>query len=333
MTQIGEPLAIGEVDVDQVECPFDHDEEEPPTVENDLIGKGSTLASRMKSAKGTHLYAKIKDRYKVKSILNPKHISGHPFFKKNKIVKLDFKDGKKTIVHRYPVSCAAHHCIPAQESLKESALLAYMCKQREDEPLKDGSFSSGLVWSDVGYDVNGSQNGIYLPGSYAVGGGRGGMDVWGNNEDGDEDEPEDGEDMIADPDSNELEGPLYVVSQENRKWQYVKQAVKLCPGQFHDRHVDYSNRVLEVLEKIFENYDYLNTEKIDNLSCQKCKERKKKIKKSGIPTPYGLVERLNKVSDKFKNCLNGTTWRRNIYTSGWGDAYMDAVKSKNPAVS
>src|SRR5687767_8439342 len=137
MTQVGEPIKIGAIDEDERKCPFDHDEEEPPAVENDLVGKGSTLARRMKSAKGTHLYAKIKDDYRVDPILNPKHISDHPFFEKKEIVKIEVKDGKKTIVYEYPVTCAAHHCIPAQESLKESPLLAYMCKQGQPESLND----------------------------------------------------------------------------------------------------------------------------------------------------------------------------------------------------
>ena len=156
------------------------------------------------------------------------------------------------------------------------------------------------------------------------------MRVWTNNEDGDEDAPENAEDLIPDPESNLLTGELNEISSENRKWLYVSRAVELCPGQFHDRHVDFSLFVQSVLKKIFVNYENLYNEKILGSKCPKCKEKSEKIKELGIPTPFGLVTRLNKVSDKLKNCLNGTTWRLNIFTSKWGQAYMEAVRAGKP---
>jgi hypothetical protein len=328
MCEIGESLKVGEVDEDEIECPFDH-ELQPPKVDNDVIGVGGTLARRMKSAVGTYMYDKYKE--KVDPILNPRHRPDHRFYNKAKVVKIEEDENGTVHVHQYPVTCAAHHCIPAQESLKESPLLTFMVKKGTEESLNDGSYSSGSVWADVGYDVNGSQNGIYLPGSYAVGGGRGGMGVWANNEDGDEDAPDEPDDLVPDAESNLLTGDLNEISFDNRKWLYVSQAVDLCPGQFHDRHLDYSQFVQSVLRKIFVNYKSLYKEKIVDSKCPKCKERADKIKELGIPTPFGLVTRLNKVSDKFKNCLNGTTWRRNIFTSKWGQAYMEEVRKGNPA--
>src|SRR5690606_15258873 len=206
-----------------------------------------------------------------------------------------------------------------------------MVKKGDSEPLKDASYGKGLVWSDVGYDVNGSQNGVFLPGSYAVGGGRGGMGVWASTDDGDEDGPEDATDSVPDPASNELTGGLYEISAANRKWQYVKQAVRLCPGQFHDRHVDYSQFVQSVLKKIFENYRALYMSSVFRSECSKCKERADKIKEHGVPTPYGLVARLNGAGARMKGLLNGGTWGLNVYTSGWGKAYMQAVKDGNAA--
>jgi hypothetical protein len=328
MTQVGELVKVGAIDEDDTDCPFDHEAPKPPNVENDLVGVGGTLARRLKGAKGTHLYAKIKDDFPVGPILNPKHRSGHPFSKKD-VVAIKVKDGKKEYTHKYPVTCAAHHCIPAQEALKESPLLAYMVKKGEKEELKDDTYTGSIVWSDVGYDVNGSENGIYLPGSYAVGGGRGGMGVWGPTDDEDEDEPEDPEDLIPDPRSNELTGTMYEVDDDNRCWQYVRQAMRLCPGQFHDRHEDYSIFVQGVLKKIFTNYEALNRKKIDDTKCKKCKDRKDLIKKHGVPTPYGMVARLSVVSDRLKGFLNGSTWRINVYTSMWARAYMETVKKKS----
>ncbi len=334
MSQIGEPVLPGMLDPDEEKCPFDHTEVKPPTVDNDLIGVGTKLANKLKSAQGTLLYDPIKMNYPVAKVMNPKDDSAHAFYQKKKVVKIEASEGTKKYEHFYPVTCAAHHLIPAQESLKESRLLAYMCKKGDTEKLKGKDYTKGLVWSDLGYDVNGSQNGVFLPGSYAVGGGRGGMKVWtggdmsdeadwAENDDTDEDKPE--EDVQAtDATSNLLTGPLNVISDHNRKWQYVKQSVEKCPGQFHDRHVDYSTKVVQgVLKKMFENYESLNTEMIDNEKCPDCKKRKEDIQKFGIPTPYGLAVRLNKASDKLKNYLNGTTWRINVFTSKWGQAFME----------
>jgi hypothetical protein len=331
MSELGEAVAVGIIDEDEVECPFDHSDE-PPTVENDLIGVGTKLAQKMKSGKGTFKYDKYAEAFSP--VLNPKDRPDHPFVKKAKCVKIVVEDESGTKhEHLYPVSCAAHHCIPAQESLKESPLLAYMCKKGAGEPLKGGSYTAGVVWADVGYDVNGGHNGIFLPGSYAVSGRSG---FWTGKDDGDEDTSEDGPmDAVADvagADSPMLTGALNEVSFSNRKWLYVNQAVHKCPGQFHDRHVDYSTFVQSVLAKIHANYAQLEQQKIYEGKCPDCKKKADKAKELGAPTPFGLVSRLNKVSSRFMTFLNGNTWRMNIYTSKWGRAYMEARVANNTAV-
>src|SRR4051812_17526935 len=204
MTQVGEMVDVGVIQVEDVACPFDHESPKPPTVENRLIGVGSTLARRMKNQEGTHLYSRIKADYPVDPMPNPRDVSGHPFEGKKDVVTVydDFAT-KGKLVGRYPVTCAAHHCIPAQESLKDSPLLAYMVKKSDTEDLKDKKYKGTIVWSDVGYDVNGSENGFFLPGSYAVGGGRGGLGIWAPTDDEDDDKPEDAADMVAAPDSDE----------------------------------------------------------------------------------------------------------------------------------
>jgi hypothetical protein len=176
-----------------------------------------------------------------------------------------------------------------------------------------------------------------------VGGGRGGMKVWtkegkdpaiaalmagesaswGDTDDDDEDDAEPGD--APDPKANDLTGILYQISNANRKWQYVKKAVKAVPGQFHDRHEPYSDFVLEVLEKIASNYKTAE-KNLRKGECGDCNKRMDTIQKDGIPTNFGLVGRLNHTSRRMASFLNGFTWRRNIYTSGWGLAFMEAVK-------
>lgn len=355
MTQLGEPVAVGDIKDNESDCPFDHTEPEPPVVKNDLIGVGSTLARRMKGGKSTLLYEPFVTT--VDEILDPRHRQGHPFEGTGKHrakpvkVPIEVSNPKKgkpaVVVHLFPVTCAAHHCIPAQESLKHSKLLAYMVDKNTPEDLKDGkstiTFGDGRVWADVGYDVNGAENGVYLPGNYAVGGGRGGMKVWegaDDNEDDDDEEPDvDVDDMMTDepiddgePQSNVLTGELYDVAGSTRKWRYVRQAMKLAPGQFHDRHEDYSAFVLQVLEKIFANYKKLEERHIGEKKCKECKKKADKFKSLGIPTPFGLAPRLNGVSAWMRGHLSGKQWPPNLYTSKWVQNYL-AVLGKAAARS
>lgn len=325
MTQLGEPVTVGMVDSDESDCPFDHDNPAPPTVKNDLIGKGGTLARRMKAGESTHLYDPL--RKAQPGVPNPRDVAGHPFYNKARVVSITTTDSAagKIYVHTYPVTCAAHHLIPAQESLKDSPLLAYMVKKGDAEPIKDGSYGAGLVWADVGYDVNGIENGINLPGSYAVGGGRGGLGLWTGNDDTPDLEDEDPSDAQNDPASPELTGRLNEIADTNRKWLYVSQAMKLAPGQFHDRHQDYSAFVQEVLAQIHANLVQLERKKIGESSCAKCQDRKSKMAELGTPTPFGLVGRLNGVSSRMSVFLNGSTWRPNVYTSKWCRAYMKTL--------
>jgi hypothetical protein len=343
---IGESVAIGTVDSNEVSCPFDHDESKPPKVDNVLIGVGTTLRNRMKSGKSTHTFSA---RYSqdTDSIANPRDIQGHklhqPGSKKPEVVTFPVTTGKRnsdgeeiTLLLSYPVTCAAHHCIPAQESLKRSDLLDYMISKKEADSLKEGDHNieqKGIVWSDIGYDVNGTENGIYLPGNYAAGGGRGGLKVW-EEPDGDVDTDDEAsfldEQPVQDALSSDkmLTGELYDVSNQNRKWRYVKGAMGAAEGQFHDRHEDYSDFVLGVLQKIYTNLKILESKYITEEKCEKCKNRTQNAKTNGIPSPYGLVSRLNKVSKNMRTYLSGQgPWPMNVYTSDRVKVYLEKLLS------
>jgi hypothetical protein len=334
MPQIGEGVKPTVLDMKDPDCPFDHELEEPPDVENKLVGSGTTLRSEMKQPKQTRLYAPMMESG-VQSIKNPKDVSTHAFYKKKDCVAVTFKDNDGTEeTEKYPVTCAAHHCIPAQESLQHSPLLTFMVKQGVPEDLKLGPYNKGSVWSDVGYDVNGLQNGVYLPGSYAVGGGRGGLGVWAPTDDGDDDGP-DPDDEAPAPTSGKkksskrtIDGVRYQIKDSNPAWQYVKGAMDKAPGQFHDTHRDYSQGPVQtVLKEIFEEYnDRLDKiEDEDDEACGECAERAKTFAKLGHPTPYRLVERLDTVSSNLAGYLTGPLWVENIFTSTWVQKYMQGV--------
>jgi A nuclease family of the HNH/ENDO VII superfamily with conserved AHH len=320
MPEIGESITFGDIDIDQRKCPFDHSLEDPPVVQNILIGDGQELGKKMAERQGTHLYEKIKnDRTPKEANKDPRDREGRECFKEVSI-KVQTPTGSFTTA-TFPVTCGAHHCIPAQASLKKSDILQYMCKHNATHSLKGKEFSAGKVWSNVGYDVNGSQNGTWLPGNYAVTGG--GTGDWGKNAEDDNETPPPGK-------SYKLTGVRLDINIYSRKWMYVSKAVYTLPGQFHDAHPIYSEKVLGILQKIWLNYEALYADMILCEQCEECKKRLQKIKALGVPTPFGLVDRLNKVSDRFKNLLNGNSWNLEVYTSKWGLAYMQQVKAKNP---
>jgi hypothetical protein len=324
MTQVGEAVTAPDC-IDEFECPFDHSTEEPPAIENNFIGDGGKLKSRMKSGSSTHKYAynpTIKTGAgAVEKTLPPRDLPDHPCAKGKKPVSIRSADGTSKT---FGVSCAAHHCIPSQESLKRSKLLEFMVKKGKNADVKQGKATvpsdfTGKARTNVGYDTNGAENGIFLPGSYAVGGWK----DWADPLDDDEITA-----AIADaePSAFILNGRVSV-DDDNPRWRYVREAVQLAGGQFHDRHEKYSDFVLSVLDKLHERYTQLEKKNIDEGLCGKCKERAKKKKDEGVPTPFVLVQHLNGVSRKLAGWLNGKVWKKNIYTSKWGLVYMAHLKT------
>jgi hypothetical protein len=108
---------------------------------------------------------------------------------------------------QFPITVAAHHLIPGNASLKKSQLFC------SEEYL----WVDGKKKGNIGYNVNAADNGVWLPGNYAI-------DGWGGKLD------------------------LY-------KEQYAQSAIASWRAQFHDAHEIYSEFVLEALEKVYEKID------------------------------------------------------------------------------
>ncbi len=118
---------------------------------------------------------------------------------------------KIAVPHKPSARCgvvpAAHHLIPGNASLKRATgLHKYM---REDK---------NLITNDIGYDVNGKANGVWLPGSYGVR-----------------------------PGSTHFTTKWSKYKQQNR---YAWNAMKEADAQFHDAHPKYSRNVLKTLRSI-----------------------------------------------------------------------------------
>ena len=165
---------------------------------------------------------------------------------------------------------------------------------------------TGHVANHVGYDVNGSQNGIWLPGPYAMKG------VWKEFADvaGIEEEVPENDD--------EASSPADERPQESAQFDYAVAAMKSARAQFHDSHPDYSRFVLDALNLIASRLEVFEQER----ACDLCAE---KIRRMKVPAPYALIGRLNGVSSRLRSRLeNGPEfWRKNLYTSSKSLEYMN----------
>lgn len=166
-------------------CPFSH-EKPNPKEKNELGGIGSKLGDNMAVGTGIHTSKPPTggDYTKGNIEKDPRDRSGT-----EKLTHIFIKVNNETVTLQgaplpYPLTCAAHHLIPAQESLKKHDILQFMCKDGESQDFRNSggaepaAVPDSKVWGNVAYNVNGCHNGVWLPGNYAVGAGTGGVEVW-----------------------------------------------------------------------------------------------------------------------------------------------------------
>ena len=350
------------------ECPFSH-EKPNPDEKNELGGIGTKLGDNLAAGTGVHTSKPPLGGDYTKGPVDPDPRDVRPkltcvFIKVNgQPVRLNGKPLP------YPLTCAAHHLIPAQESLKGHAILKYMCKDGEQQDFRNSGGSDpaavpgSKVWGNVAYNVNGGQNGVWLPGNYAVGAGAGGVEVWKKRTSDQRSTFSDDEaaanweaavDMGADewkphhvdPEEKEepqrladalrtaarpvfmLAGTNYHIDDGNPKWAYVKAAMDAAGGLFHDRHKTYSDQVAKYLTKIAEAYATMyERSKMPEKGCKKCEEAERPAgaKASLVGPPYGIVGRLVVGSNFFKRYVKTqSVTARNVYTSNWIAAWIDS---------
>jgi hypothetical protein len=181
----------------------------------------------------------------------------------------------------YPFLVAAHHLIPGEASLAKSKLTSYM---KKGSSITTESGKAFTLKCYIGYNVNGSHNGVWLPGNYAV---RASGMPWQRT-------PIPGRSW-----SSLGEHPWCL--------HYVAAVSKVAGAQFHDTHKQYNVAVRELLNKIalklFMHHDV----------CEQCE------KKSGgkIPPPYMIKERLYNLSAYFRRQMqaNPQLWKRPWFAS------------------
>lgn len=222
----------------------------------------------------------------------------------------DSKRGRKSRVHipgyrdakegDFPYTVAAHHLIPGNASLyqDEVGLLEYM---KDGGKVKSASGREYTIKGNIGYDVNGSHNGVWLPGNYAI--------------------------KAASPQRKKAatspvpELGWEALSSDYEPWQfdYVAGTCKAAGGQFHDSHErPYSASVRKNLINIRAALAY----HFD--ACEECKD-----KKEPVPPPFRIKRRLYALSRKLRNYVTGppAAWTKPWFTSQrWSQTYFRGGK-------
>jgi hypothetical protein len=221
---------------------------------------------------------------------------------------LQLPEFKDAAAGDYPYTVAAHHLIPGNAALNRTKpLVEYM---KDGGKVKSAAGKEYTIKGHIGYDVNGSHNGVWLPGNYAI--------------------------KTALPARTSSSGralparvgttPVPSVSwgklgEEHETWQYnyVASACKAAGGQFHDSHEQpYSASVRKELDKIvFALAQHLDT-------CELCKGRPKEI-----APPYRLKRRLYAMSGRLRGFVTGVPggWKRPWFTSErWSAKYFSGGK-------
>jgi hypothetical protein len=272
MTQLGEAVAFAQINAAIGKCPFN--DPDPPadphpqdehfawddslTMATAQANSGSKLGTNVENAspgsEGTwNVVGGDPPRYEAAQV-DTARAPGKP------MVKVGNKN--------FPFTVAAHHLIPGNASLYESQLYkCYMKKDGKMEVTTPQQFTF-TVSRNIGYCVNGSHNGVWLPGSYAI-------------------------DASNHPSGTAWSVAIATPTGQDWCYEYMAAVSKKVGGQFHDAHTNYNTNALKVLEKLA-----VKLAK-HQVMCNDCKSKKK------VPPPYTIKMKLYRLSRYFRTqCLS-----------------------------
>jgi hypothetical protein len=232
----------------------------------------------------------VTDKGKVKQRLQPRFQDSNP--------------------KEYSLQYAPHHLVPGNESLKGNPLVAFLGDDDVIANFKDQVASVIKKGKSVGYDVNRAENGVWLPSPYAI---SMGSNLWGNEAG-----------LVA---LEAADGAAAVSLVHQFRAAYVAESIKASGGrQFHMRHVDYSELVSKILEKI--------AEKLCNMVEGACPLDKGNAGDDKIEPPMGLKGRLDALSGQMKTLLVGGIWRSPAFTDDLTLTYANTLDkaAATPAV-
>jgi hypothetical protein len=197
-----------------------------------------------------------------------------------------------------PFTVAAHHLIPGNAALKDSAVFRKYMKRGAKMKLEvaSGGKKTFELNAHIGYNVNGSHNGVWLPGSYAIRQRTSpNRETWS---------------VLNDPKPSNKKKML--------DWckAYMAAVAKVAGGQFHDTHEEYSKQVLKAINLLAARL------MAHQRGCRECETKTK------IPPPYAIVKPRLYLTSRYlrgKTVASPRSWKRPWFTSDqvlklWGNA-------------
>lgn len=308
MTQLGEMVAIGIVSDADLICPF-HDPHTCSEAKNNIHrGSGSTLGSNLDSGGRDGSVVTRRHEAPYRNACAPLHEPDPDLHISEDDREIYTEPGNDN--RRYPVGFAAHHLIPGKASMHRAKQIHRYIE------------SGKVICCNLGYDVDGSENGVWLPGLHPVKGA-----LWG----GASDEVDDEEVVVqkmalteAKPYSYaQIDGPTSgnpgAFLADNNKWRYVQAAMnfgRVGRRQFHDAHPEYSALVRDSLNDVSTVLDTLLGRGVPVSGCAKSSEHGKSTDGKNIP-PWQLLRLLNNTSNWLRNKLVNRMQHPVYYTSNW----------------
>ncbi len=308
MSQIGEAITESGVAEKMLECPFQlPDPPEDPSEEDEdyawddrktiltaQANDGGKLGTNVKNASpgasGTwNVLGGDPDRYGPEPQIDTARTAG------SEVVKVR---GRK-----FPYTVAAHHLIPGNASLYESQLFKkYMQRKGKIEiASKRFGLMNFEVSHNIGYNVNGSHNGVWLAGSYAI--------VAGGKH----------------PGGLSWETLNSAVGNIDWCYEYMAAVARKTGGQFHDSHGPYNTNALKVLEELTTKLT------VHQAGCGDCHKKHKNNEK--IPPPYEIKLKLFRLSNylRSRTLIGPASWRKAWFTSSQVCSDIFAVKKRKAA--
>jgi hypothetical protein len=212
-----------------------------------------------------------------------------------------YEETKRGKQYEYGLQYAPHHLIPGNESLKGSEIVPFMGDDDSIAEYAEGQLSHIKQGFSICYDVNSDENGVWLPSPYALS---------MKNE------------WPAKPSIKVIKkrfGQEVADETEDFKTAYVAESIKTSEGrQFHMRHKAYSDKVREILKSVAQRLCLMATGGCPIATDSEDDEK--------FDPPFGLVGRLNALSNNLENLLTGTIWRPPIFTDTMTEQYAVDLK-------
>lgn len=290
---IGELVAVGFIDQLDVECPLQAEEKPDPTDEAEDILDDDVDANQASPSAGINAHIEKNSGSKLgENLLSgaqgadgtvidpPAPAVPQPKITADQITvngsgtRYETESAGRT----FPYTVAAHHLIPGNASLRKSEVYKYMAR----------SASGSKVTKNIGYNINGAHNGIFLAGWYGI------------------------------RTSTSPNGMKW--SELDQDWQqrYVGAVVARTGRQFHDSHTAYSDTVTGILDSL------ATSLLIHSMFCEDCGKEEKTPPHYAIKTRlYSLSGMLRGAL-----VGHPVNWKRSLMTSDkWTDYQLGQLKS------